>query len=117
MAYLDSFVIAVPKGKIDAYKELSRLTARIWIEHGALSYTESLGDDVPYGEVTSFPRAVQASADEVVVLGIVTYPSREAREEVLAKVRTDQRLAEAYADPPFDGKRLIFGGFTTFHKA
>ena len=67
MSYVDGFVLAVPKANLDAYKELAETAGAVWKEHGALAFVECLGDDVPYGEVTSFPRAVQAKDDEVVV--------------------------------------------------
>ena len=67
MAYVDGFVLALPKDKIDAYTAFSRKTGEVWMEHGAITYVECIGDDVPHGEVTSFPRAVQAKDDEVVL--------------------------------------------------
>ena len=73
MPYVDGFVAAVPKSNIDAYKELARKAGEVWKEHGALAYVECLGDDVPYGELTSFPRAVQAKEDEVVVFSWIVY--------------------------------------------
>ena len=83
MPYVDGFVVAVPKAKIEAYKQMARDAGEIWKEHGALSYVECVGDDVPYGELTSFPRAVQAKDDEIVVFSWVTYESREARDEIM----------------------------------
>lgn len=114
MAYVDGFVLAVPKANIEAYKEMARLGAKVWMEHGALSYVECFGDDVPYGEVTSFPRAVQATDDEVVVFSWITYIDRAARDAVMAKVMADERMKPAMDNMPFDGKRMIFGGFETF---
>jgi uncharacterized protein YbaA (DUF1428 family) len=114
MPYVDGFVVAVPKDKLGAYKELAQLAGKVWKEHGALSYVECIGDDVPYGELTSFPRAVQAKDDEVVVLSWVTYPSRQSRDTTVAKVMSDPRLKPDLATMPFDGKRMIFGGFEPF---
>ncbi|MBC7669744.1 MAG: DUF1428 family protein [Gemmatimonadaceae bacterium] len=114
MSYVDGFVIAVPKAKIEAYKEMARLGGQVWMEYGALSYVECFGDDVPYGEVTSFPRAVQASEDEVVVFSWITYRDKAARDEIMAKVMADERLKGYMTDMPFDGKRMIFGGFEAF---
>ena len=74
---------------------------------------ECVAEDVPYGELTSFPRAVQAKEDETVVLSWITYESRAHRDAVMAKVMSDPRMKEAMANPPFDGRRMIFGGFTT----
>jgi len=113
MAYVDGFVVAVPKGRLEDYMALARRAGTVWKEHGALSYVECLGDDVPYGEVTSFPRAVQAKEDEIVVFSWITYPSRAARDEVMAKVMADERLKDDMTNMPFDAKRMIFGGFVT----
>ena len=114
MAYVDGFVLAVPKKNLEAYKEMARTAGAVWMEHGALSYAECVGDDVPYGELTSFPRAVQATDDELVVFSWITYRSRASRDEVVAKVMADPRLKGDPANNPFDGKRMIFGGFESF---
>jgi uncharacterized protein YbaA (DUF1428 family) len=84
------------------------------MEYGALSYVECVADDVPYGELTSFPRAVQAKDDEIVVFSWITYESRQQRDEINAKVMADPRLKCDPNDMPFDGKRMIFGGFQSF---
>jgi uncharacterized protein YbaA (DUF1428 family) len=114
MPYVDGFVVAVPRAKIEAYKELARLGGEVWKDHGALAYVECLGDDVPYGELTSFPRAVQATDDEVVAFSWIVYESREKRDEVNAKVMADPRLKGGMENMPFDGKRMIYGGFESF---
>ncbi len=114
MTYVDGFVLAVPKANIEAYKEMARTGSIVWKEHGALSYVECIADDVPYGELTSFPRAVLAKEDEVVVFSWITYPSREARDAINEKVMADPRLAPEKWDMPFDGKRMIYGGFESF---
>ncbi len=111
--YVDGFVLAVPKTKIEDYRKLASLAGDVWMEHGALSYVECVAEDVPYGELTSFPRAVQAKDDEVVVFSWATYESRAKRDEVMAKVMADPRLKPDMENMPFDGKRMIFGGFTT----
>ncbi|MBP1873615.1 uncharacterized protein YbaA (DUF1428 family) [Ensifer adhaerens] len=114
MSYVDGFIVAVPKANIEAYKDMARQAGDVWMEHGALSYAECLGDDVPYGEVTSFPRAVQAREDETVVFSWITYKSRADRDAIVAKVMEDPRLqGEAWRDV-FDGKRMIYGGFEAF---
>jgi uncharacterized protein YbaA (DUF1428 family) len=113
MSYVDGFVVAVPRANIEAYRKLARQAAELWKEHGARSVVECLGDDVPYGELTSFPRAVQASEDETVVFSWIVYDSREQRDAVNAKVMADPRLKSQMADMPFDGKRMIHGGFET----
>lgn len=114
MPYVDGFVAPVPEQKIDAYKALARKAGEIWKEHGALAYVECLGDDVPYGELTSFPRAVQAKDDEVVAFSWIVYESREHRDAVNAKVFADPRLRCEMEGMPFDGKRMIYGGFIPF---
>jgi uncharacterized protein YbaA (DUF1428 family) len=114
MPYVDGFVVAVPKRNIEAYKELARKAGEVWKEHGALAYVECLGDDVPYGELTSFPRAVQATEDEIVAFSWIVYESRQQRDAVNAKVMADPRLKDSMTNMPFDGKRMIYGGFETF---
>lgn len=111
MAYVDGFVLAVPKDKLDDYRKITELAGSIWMEFGATSYVECVGDDVPYGELTSFPRAVQAKDDEVVIFSWITYESKARRDEINAKVMQDPRMNPADC-MPFDGKRMIFGGFT-----
>lgn len=111
MSYVDGFLLAVPKAKLEAYKELARKAGEVWKEHGALAFVECVADDVPYGELTSFPRAVQAKDDEIVVFSWIVYESREKRDAINAKVMADPRLKGDVANMPFDGKRMIFGGF------
>jgi uncharacterized protein YbaA (DUF1428 family) len=114
MPYVDGFIVAVKKDRIEDYKALARLAGSVWKEYGALSYVECLADDVPYGELTSFPRAVQAQDDEVVAFSWITYESRAKRDEINAKVMADERLKGDMSNMPFDGKRMIFGGFQSF---
>ena len=115
MSYTDLFVVPVPKKKIKAYRKLAELSAKVWLEHGALSYVEVDGDDVKPGKLTSFPQSVDLKADELVVVAIITYSSRAHRDEVNAKAMQDPRMAGM--DPktmPFDGKRMFWGGFKPF---
>ncbi len=114
MSYVDGFIVALPKQNIEAYRTFSELAGSIWKEYGALEYVECLGDDVPYGELTSFPRAVQATEDEVVVFSWIIYKSRQERDDILSKVMSDPRLTGDNWAMPFDGKRMIYGGFETF---
>jgi uncharacterized protein YbaA (DUF1428 family) len=114
MAYVEGFVIAVPKDKLEDYKAMARFCEPIWREYGALDYVECIGDDTPYGELTSFPRAVQAKEDEVVIFSWIVYPSPEARKEITKKSIEDPRLKQFDRGQPFDGKRMIFGGFQPF---
>ena len=114
MSYVDGFVLAVPKQKLEDYKEMARRCGAIWKEYGALAYVECVAEDVPYGKVTSFPRAVQATEDETVVFSWIVYASKEDRDAVNAKVMADPRMKPDMEAMPFDGKRMIFGGFDTF---
>lgn len=114
MTYVDGFVLAVPKANFEAYRKMAETGREVWMDHGALTYVECVGDNVPDNEVTSFPLAVKATPDEVVVFSWVTYESRAHRDEVMAKVMVDSRLQPDPASMPFDGKRMIFGGFETF---
>ena len=114
MPYVDAFMLAVPKQNLEAYKAVARTAGEVWKELGALAYVECIGDDVPYGVLTSFPRAVQAKEDETVALSWIVYESREQRDAVNAKVMADSRIQATVSAAPFDGKRLIYGGFETF---
>jgi uncharacterized protein YbaA (DUF1428 family) len=111
MPYVDGFVMAVPKDRIDDYVEVARTAGEVWREHGALTVMECVADDVPYGELTSFPRAVQATDDETVFFSWIVYESREARDEVNKKVMADPRMQGDMSQMPFDAKRMIYGGF------
>jgi len=114
MSYVDGFVIPVPKKKLAAYLAMAKLGAKIWMELGAESYVECVADDVKVGKWTSFPRAVKLKAGEVVVFSWITYKSRAARDRINAKAMKDKRLAAiGPTGIPFDGKRMIFGGFKT----
>ncbi len=112
--YVDGFLLAVPKDKLDAYKAMAREASVVWKEHGAIGYVEATADDVSYGELTSFPRAVLAKDDEIVVFSYALYDSRAKRDEVMAKVMADPRLKCTMENLPFDGKRMIWGGFESF---
>ena len=111
--YVDGFVVPVPKNKLDAYRRMARKAGRVWIEHGALQFTECVADDVKPGKLTSFPQSVQLKDDEVVVFSWIVYASRAQRDRITAKVMADPRLAEMMnpANVPFDGKRMFWGGF------
>jgi uncharacterized protein YbaA (DUF1428 family) len=93
---------------------MAELGASVWLEHGALDYREWVADDVPYGELTSFPRAVLLEPDEVVIFAWIVYPSREARDAINARVFADPRMDMADEAMPFYGKRMIYGGFKAF---
>jgi uncharacterized protein YbaA (DUF1428 family) len=111
--YVDGFVIAVPRERLEDYERIAREAASVWREYGALQVVEAVADDVAYGEATSFPRAVQATEDETVIFSWIAYESRAVRDEVNAKVMADPRIRDGMDEVPFDPKRLIFGGFRT----
>jgi uncharacterized protein YbaA (DUF1428 family) len=119
MTYVDGFIVPVPRKKLDAYRKLARKAGRIWREYGALDYVECIADDVKRGKRTSFPRSVKIKPGEVVIFSWITYRSRKARDRVNARAMKDPRLADTMnaKDLPFDGKRMIYGGFKTFLKA
>jgi uncharacterized protein YbaA (DUF1428 family) len=112
MTYVDGFVLAVPADKKDEFREHANGMVPMFRQFGATRVVESWGDDVPDGKVTDFKGAVQAKDDEVVVFSWFEYPSKEARDAANEKMRTDPHMAEMGADMPFDGQRMIFGGFT-----
>ena len=111
MNYVDGFVAAVPTANRNSYTKHAEIAAAVFKEHGALHVVECWGDDVPEGKLTSFPMAVKREEDETVVFSWVTWPSRKARDEGMKKVMTDPRLQPDRNPMPFDGKRLIYGGF------
>ena len=112
MPYVEGFVIPVPKKKVQEYRRLAQRAGKIWREHGALEYREWVADDVPVGKVTSFPRSVKLGRSETVVFSWILYKSRAQRDAVNKKAIADPRLADMNAKAlPFDGKRMIFGGF------
>jgi len=111
MAYVDGFVLAVPKARLDAYRALAERAAAVWREHGALQVRECVAEDVKPGELTSFPQSVQLKDDEVVVFSWISFASRAARDEINAKVMKDPRLDMEPSQMPFDAKRMIYGGF------
>jgi len=114
MSYVDGFVVPVPKKNLKAYLALARKAGKIWKEHGALEYYECAADDVKPGKWTSFPQSVKLKKDETVFFSWIIYRSRAHRDRVLKKVMADERLAAmSKSKVPFDGKRMIFGGFKT----
>jgi len=113
MAYVDGFIVPVPKKNVEAYRRLARKAGKIWREYGALEFKECVADDVKMGKRTSFPRSVKRKPNETVVFSYIVYKSRKDRDRINAKVMRDPRLAKMMdvKAMPFDAKRMIYGGF------
>ena len=115
MAYMDGFVIAVPTANKQAFIDHARMAASMFIEFGATRIIECWGDDVPDGKLTDFRRAVQASEEETVVFSWIEWPDKATRDAGMARMMelasTDPRMDPKTNPMPFDGKRMIFGGF------
>jgi uncharacterized protein YbaA (DUF1428 family) len=112
MAYVDGFIVAVPKKNVAAYRKMSTKAGKIWREYGALDYREWIADDVKVGKLTSFPRSVKQKPGETVVFAWITYKSRADRNRINKKVMADPRLSGMdMKKMPFDAKRMIYGGF------
>lgn len=111
MAYIEGFVAAVPASNKDAFKKHAAKAAPLFKELGATRVVECWGDDVPEGKLTDFRGAVKAEAGEIVVFSWIEYPSKDVRDAANKKMMSDPRMKEMGATMPFDGKRMIFGGF------
>jgi uncharacterized protein YbaA (DUF1428 family) len=110
--YVDGFIVPVPKKNVSAYKKIAKLAAKVWKEYGAVEYHECQADDVKKGKWTSFPRSVKLKSNEVVFFSWIVYKSRAQRDSVLKKVMKDPRIMKMGPEMmPFDGKRMIYGGF------
>ena len=113
--YVDGFILPVPKKKRAAYLKMARLGKKVWMEHGALDYHECVADDVKPGKYTSFPQSVKLKPGEEVWFSWAVYKSRKHRDQVMAKVMTDPRMASfGPKDMPFDVRRMAYGGFKVF---
>jgi uncharacterized protein YbaA (DUF1428 family) len=117
MNYVDGFVAAVPTANRDKFLRHAQEGALVFKEHGALQVVECWGNDVPEGKLTSFPLAVQRKEDETVIFSWITWPSKAVRDEGMKKVMADPRMRPEANPMPFDGKRLIYGGFEMIVKA
>lgn len=111
--YVDGFVVPVPMANKAAYKKIARRAGQVFRDHGALGVTECWADDVKPGKSTSFPQSVKLKTGETVVFSWITYKSRKHRDSVMAKAMQDPRMPMDPKNFPFDGKRMIFGGFKT----
>ena len=117
MTYVDGFLVPVPTASRERYIEVARKAAALFKEHGALSVVECWGDDVPEGKQTSFTMAVQRREDETVVFSWIVWPSRAARDDAWQKVMQDPRMQPDVNPMPFDGQRMIYGGFVPIVEA
>ncbi len=110
--YVDGFVVPVPKKKLDAYRRMAKKFGKLWMECGAVQYTECVADDVKPGKVTSFPQSVKLKSDEVVVFSWIVFKSRKHRDSVNAKVMKSPLFTGMdMKSMPFDTKRMFWGGF------
>ena len=112
MTYLDGFVIAVPTANKQQFIDHAKQSDSVFLELGARRIVEAWGDDVPDGKLTDFRRAVQATGDETVVFSWIEWPDKATRDAAMPKLMSDPRLQPESNPMPFDGKRMIFGGFT-----
>jgi uncharacterized protein YbaA (DUF1428 family) len=111
MSYVDGYLIPVKLENKDAYLRVAAKAAPIFRDHGALRVVECWGDDVPAGKTTDFFRAVKAEPGEVIVFSWIEWPSKAVRDAGMKKAMEDPRMDYGSANTPFDGKRMIFGGF------
>jgi uncharacterized protein YbaA (DUF1428 family) len=116
MSYIDGYLVPVPTDKKDAYRAMAELAAPIFREYGATRVVEAWGDDLPDGKVTDFKRAVNAVDGENTVFSWVEWPDKAARDAGMKKFMEDPRL-DGMKDMPFDGQRMIFGGFVPIVEA
>lgn len=116
--YVDGFVLPLPKRNLQAYRRMARQAGKIWREHGALEYRECVGEDLDVKMGIPFPRSAKAKPGETVVLSWIVYRSRSHRDKVNAAVMADPRIQRMMkAKPPFDFKRMVYGGFETIVEA
>ena len=111
MAYVDGFIVPVSKKKLKTYLAMAKKSGKVWKDHGALEFHETVADDVSMGKWTSFPRSVKQKPGETVIFSWIVYKSRTHRDAVLKKVMKDPLMKTPPKDWPFDGKRMIYGGF------
>ena len=117
--YTDGFVVPVPEGKREAYRELAAKMAKVFRQHGATRVVEAIADDVKHGKVTDFYRAVKAEDGETIVFSFIEWPDKQARDDAWAKIMADESL-KPEGDMPFSGQRMFWGGFEPIfdtHKA
>jgi len=115
MPYVDGYVLPIPKKNLQVYRRMAQLAGKIWREHGALEYRETLGDDLNVKWGVPFPKTLKVKPGETVVFAWIVFKSRAHRDRVNAKVMKDKRLADSMdmSSMPFDTKRMVYGGFKT----
>ena len=113
LGYADGFLVAVPNENKQAYSEMANKAAAVFAEYGATRVVEAWGDDLPDGKVTDYRKAVKAKNGENVVFSWIEWPSKQARDESWPKMMEDERMKPDHANMPFDGQRMIYGGFET----
>ena len=116
MTYVDGFVAAVKTADKETYRAHCQQMGGVFKEYGASEVIDTWGDDVPEGKLTSFPLAVKREEGEAVVLGWITWASKAVRDEAWKKVMEDPRMKPGATPMPFDGKRMIYGGFELISK-
>lgn len=110
--FVDGFIVPVPKKNIEKYRKVAKFAGKIWKEYGALEYIECMADDVKAGKLTSFPQSVKLKPNEVVFFSWIVYKSRASRDSINKKIMKDPRIMKMGPEMmPFDGKRMIYGGF------
>ncbi len=114
MSYVEGYVVPVETGRMAEYEKIAAASAKVWKELGALSVVEAKADNAPVGELTSFPRSVMLRGDETVIFSYITFRDRAHRDQVMDAAMKDARMMEMMKDAPVDGKRMIWGGFTSF---
>jgi uncharacterized protein YbaA (DUF1428 family) len=118
MAYVDGFVLPVPKKKLAAYQVMARKAGKIWREHGALQYVEAAGEDMNVKFGVPFPKQMKSKPGETIVFAWIVFKSRAHRDKVNAKVMKDPRIRKiAPEEMPFDCKRMLYGGFKAIAEA
>jgi uncharacterized protein YbaA (DUF1428 family) len=108
--YTDGFVVPVPEGKKDAYRELASKMAKVFRQHGANRVVEAIADDISHGQVTDFYRAVKAEEGETVVFSFIEWPDKQTRDDAWAKIMNDESM-KPEGEMPFSGQRMFWGGF------
>lgn len=114
--YVDGFITPVPKKNLKAYKKYAQQWSKIWKKLGAVEYVECMAEEVSKGKSTSFPRSVKMKSNETVFFSWITYKSKADRNRIWAKIMKEKKYVDMFDTMPFDGMRMIYGGFKEFIK-